>query len=460
MMDIDPKPPDPPPDAPIPGSSKRYLDLSDVAPRISKKTITSLDSANASIEMIYSDPSLVVGGLSYSSTDNGPFIVHVSRTEPNLAAGTVIKPIKFGQFLKNNNFKNICHDGVKRIGRNKISVEFKTGEDANNFLTAPLLSTHKYSAIIPTFNITRMGLVRNVPTEISMGDFAESLELPTNCGKVLKARRLNRKINKDNQISWVPTQTVVVTFQGQYLPSKVFLFYTSLPVELYLYPTIQCYACCRFGHTKLKCRSSPRCYRCSKDHLGDSCNISENRSTCLHCSGQHFATSKCCPEQGRQLSIKKCMAQENISFLEASSRFPKTRRPFSEVTQENNPSKIYSTPSNPSQPISKSISNSSSSYIKLVHSSHPHKSPVGKSYNKTAHNEIINNPPSSLSNGCALNNNPKDDNIMEILLNLVINSLLSHPHSIPSNVANKLTQIVSLSSHAPNINRPMEFTEH
>lgn len=51
----------------------------------------------------------------------------------------------------------------------------------------------KYSAGIPTFNLIRMGLIWQVPTNLTMEEFAESLELPSRCGKVLKARKLNRE---------------------------------------------------------------------------------------------------------------------------------------------------------------------------------------------------------------------------------------------------------------------------
>lgn len=159
--------------------------------------------------------------------------------------------------------------------------------------------------MIPSFNVTRMGLVRNVPVDFSMEEFVDSLELPIHCGIVLKARRLSRKVIEDGKISRIPTQSVALTFRGQTHPDRIYSFHTSLPVELYQFPTIQCLACCRFGHVKAQCRSKPRCFKCTQPHEGSSCDVLEANSTCLLCFGQHFSSSVKCPEFSRQTSIKK-----------------------------------------------------------------------------------------------------------------------------------------------------------
>jgi len=128
-----------------------------------KKLITSPDQAVASIQFVYGHPSHVIGTInSYSTDDKGPFIGHVSRSSPDLATGTSIRPIKFGQFLSTHKVENSCKYGVKRVGRNTISVEFLFANDANKFSTTPIFSLCKYTASNRAFNITRMGLVRQV----------------------------------------------------------------------------------------------------------------------------------------------------------------------------------------------------------------------------------------------------------------------------------------------------------
>ncbi|XP_045499583.1 uncharacterized protein LOC123697202 [Colias croceus] len=292
---MNPDPPDPgkPPD--IQGevmeaehiSNKRQRSEASIADTDiipSKRHVTVTNYAIASSQNSYVDP-ILSNPITYSDNDSGPFIVYVSRTEADPAAGLTIRPIKFGSFLYNNRVANIAKDGVKAIGRNKISVQFNTASDANNFINFPPLKDSNYQASIPTFHITRMGIVKGVPTEWSMEEFISHVDFPGGRGKILKARRLNKKIRIDGVTSWSPSQTVVLTFQGQIRPDRIYCLYNSMPVEVYQYPTIQCYKCCRFGHVRDQCRSKERCFKCSQAHLGDSCPILESDATCLHCTG-------------------------------------------------------------------------------------------------------------------------------------------------------------------------------
>lgn len=437
------------------------------------KKVASPDLSVPSIQTVYTDPSIVIGAIqSYNSSDKGPYVVHVSRTDPDQSMGTTLRTIKFGQFLHKNKFENIIPGGVKQVGRNKISVVFSSAKDANSFVTSSILSMHKLHAVIPTYNVTRMGLIRNVPTDLSMEEFAEAASNPVGA-KILKARRLNRKNIDEGKVTWVPTQTVVVTFQGQILPSRVFLFYNSIPVEIYQFPTIQCNSCCRFGHTKAQCRSKPRCFRCGQEHTGDGCVVSETEASCLHCSGKHFATSKNCPELARQKSIKSVMATNAVSYEEAASQFPRVSRSYSEIAQELfSPSQDLFYPSqdimlspSPSYNLTSNIPKGQKPHFKTVLSSPRSRAPLGKSYDTASHREIVSNPPSSLPNGCGLKAAqvlPQSESILDSLLTLLINLIISNPQNLPSNVAAKLTQLVSLSGfqHGSCDRSAVELPEH
>ncbi|XP_045453756.1 uncharacterized protein LOC123663060 [Melitaea cinxia] len=69
-------------------------------------------------------------------------------------------------------------DGIKRIGRNRISIEFKSADHANTFLDLPAISAAGYIASIPSYSVSRMRVVREVPVEWSMEELAENLEIP------------------------------------------------------------------------------------------------------------------------------------------------------------------------------------------------------------------------------------------------------------------------------------------
>ncbi|KAJ8720530.1 hypothetical protein PYW08_005995 [Mythimna loreyi] len=127
--------------------------------------------------------------------------------------------------------------------------------DANNFVNNPVLRDNNLSATIPRFHVTRMGVVKDIPTDWTLEELVLGIETPRNCGEVIKARRLNFKNRKENSVSWSPSTTVVLTFSGQVLPEKVYCYNASLPVSVYYLPTIQCMNCLRFGHISSQCRS-------------------------------------------------------------------------------------------------------------------------------------------------------------------------------------------------------------
>lgn len=164
----------------------------------------------------------------YIEQDSGPYIVHVQSKEDSPSDGTTLHPI-FGNFLFKNNLKNVLEDGIKRIGRNRLAVQFKTPNAANTFLANESL-TLNYELSIPSYNISRMGIVKGIPCEWSHEEIVENIRVPEGCGSIIRTRRLSRKVANFEGVSWTPTQSVVLTLDGQTLLERVYFFYSSLPV--------------------------------------------------------------------------------------------------------------------------------------------------------------------------------------------------------------------------------------
>lgn len=433
----------------------------------------------ASVQHSFTLPEFNGTKLNYGELDKGPFIVHVARVEPDPSAGLTIRLLKFAQLIYKNKIPGVLREGIKSAGRNRVVVEFNNASHANTFIDCPLLSEHGYKATIPSFHITRMGIVKNIPIDWSMEEFLNNIECTNSGCKAIKARRLNRKSFTDGKPEWIPTQTVVVTFLGQILPEKNFCCYTSLPVGVYTLPTIQCNNCCRFGHIQDKCRSKPRCFKCSQPHSGQSCSVPDSKATCLSCSGPHFATNPNCPEHKRQKSIKMVMSEENIPYSEASLRYRPVRRTFadstrlsfSHVSPPNQSSNFSSTPSRPPMSpltpvyeITSPLIPSPSSYRKTVLTSprpHPH---FNKGFDEEAHSFITSSPKSSQPNGCALinsgSNNSQLSDIIQLLFTL-IEIITKHNIAIPNNVSEKLNQFAPSNVNKNGVNSStMELQEH
>lgn len=399
-----------------------------------KKTIINPSQSTPSIQSTYIHPDFSEKKTKYTDSDVAPFVVHVSKTVSDPSAGPTIRPLKFGHFLFRNNIKNVVTDGVKQIGRNRLSVEFKNEHAANTFIDHPALKHGQYEAIIPSYNVTRMGIVRGVPVEWTLEELVQAVEVPPGFGQAIKKM-------ENITPTWTPTQTVVLTFNGQKLPPCVYCFFSSLPVEVYVLPTIQCNKCCRFGHISSQCRSSPRCFVCSQPHEGITCD--KQASTCLFCSGPHPATDPHCPEHARQKSIKLVMSQESVSYLEASARFPQVRRSYSDTTKNMLP---IITPS-PSPPIS--IPSAPTSYRKTITSARqPYRPAASPGYDTHAHHFLTRTPQSITGNGCAIPNpesSSGNDNLIELLISTLINIFSKmNDVGLPNNLRNKLSELISI----------------
>lgn len=399
-----------------------------------------------------------IGRSNYESNDHGPFVVHIQRILSSTDDGSTLHPVVFGRFLKKNSIQNIVNGSLKRIGRNRVTVSFSTFSDANSFLNSNSLIENKFKAFIPTFNVTRMGIIRGVPTEWSPEDIKDNTSVPIGCGPIIKIRRLNYKVTVDGAPSWKPSQTVVLTFDGQILPKRVFMCFNALPVELYTYPTIQCYNCCRFGHTKAQCRSKPRCYRCGQGHTGDACNIEEDCGNCCLCSGFHFATNKTCPEYNRQKQIKISMAENSISYIEACKLHPSVSRLYSDV--------LAALPSKPVQngntlvpgaPLNRTIS-----YKKTVFSKPKPPPKLNKGYDRDAHEALIKdyNFPQP-TNGCALQHDQSNKHGEQSLVNIIaaLISLLTSSNLIPTDAALLINNLINKNNNG-SINTPVELQKY
>lgn len=354
-------------------------------------------------QQVYSNPAR----MRYQASDAAPFVVNVQRKVMSPNDNVTLHPVMFGRFLKTNSFKNIVDGSLKRIGRNRVSLSFSNFEDANSFIDSPMLDKHDYRAFIPSFNITRMGIVRGVPVEWSEEEIKENINVPFRCGPILKVRRLKRKITTNGSSELKSTETVVLTFDGQVLPKRIFICYTALPVDLYIFPTVQCYRCCRFGHVRANCRAkTPRCFKCGQNtHEGNNCLINDDDIHCCLCNGSHIATDRKCLEFARQKSIKETMAKSCLSYIEASKLHP-------EISKKSYADALLSTPSIPpitsipqhTRNIPAFKQNTNISHTKtFISKSRTPASPSSKGYDVAAHKALIKdyNFPSP-SNGCAL----------------------------------------------------------
>lgn len=249
----------------------------------------------------------------YRITDSAPYFVYVEHSEKKLGR---LFPIKVGHFLyQQEEFRNSIKDIVP-IGINRVKIIAKTYSVANKLVDHPTLLKNGLRSYIPTYFTQKKGVVKLVDTMFDIDYLRENIQSEQ---EILEVRRMRRKvINRESgREEFIDRQTIVITFLGSTIPSKVRINFCIFPVEPWIYPVVKCFSCLRFGHVSEQCKGKLRCSRCGTDGHNHANCLAET-TLCIHCnSSSHHSNSKKCPAYTRQYNIKKIMAIENISFKEA-----------------------------------------------------------------------------------------------------------------------------------------------
>lgn len=267
------------------------------------------------------DNATAKNNILYTESDKGPFFVYLESTEKVGYAIGKANNIKIARDLFNLNLTDIKK--ISNKGQNRIAIQFITHSAANAFIKNKYLIDKGYNIYIPFNFVTAKGIARNVDFDLTEEELLNACKANDKT-KILGVRRLNRKILKDETVSYEPTGTVLFTFQGVLLPKYISFYHLEYPISTYVAPVTQCYKCLRYGHTRNNCKGKDRCFNCgSSDHVSDNNELSCT-TTCFYCKDNHKSTNKICPEYNRQKNIKELMAYENLTFYEANEVCRKT----------------------------------------------------------------------------------------------------------------------------------------
>lgn len=160
---------------------------------------------------------------------------------------------------------------IKKIGFSKVSIFFKSRDAANALVDDKRLAAKDLEAFIPPFHTFRKGIIRDVPLELTDHLILSNTKSPIN---VVAVNRLNRRTTLTSHmdlqadasasVSYSPSFSVSLIFEGQKIPKHVYIFYVRYPVSPYKARVSRCNNCFRFGHIKANCKSQPRCSHCGE----------------------------------------------------------------------------------------------------------------------------------------------------------------------------------------------------
>lgn len=230
--------------------------------------------------------------------------------------GGIINRIGLGKILYRMKVENI--KACKMVSKNIACVHFSRKENANLLVDTTQLRDFGYDAAIPGYYRTVIGVIKNVPTDITAKEIFDEISAES---EIIKIERMTRRMpngHRDYALN------VKIHFDGDKLPPHVTIYHGREKVHPYIAPVLQCTGCLRYGHQLKACKASKEaafCSRCgSKDHQRDECG--ELRPTCIHCKKDHEATARQCPERVRQNNIRILMTGEKLSFHEVIEKYP------------------------------------------------------------------------------------------------------------------------------------------
>ena len=131
--------------------------------------------------------------------------------------------------------------------------------------------------------------------------------------KITNVERLNRKAG----VNWMESQSIKLTFSGDYLPEHVSVGHLRYRISPFVQPPLQCYNCQRMGHIAATCKSTTRCMLCGDRHKRTDCNADQTRYKCANCGLNHRANDPTCIHYIQAKEVELVRSTKTVNFFQA-----------------------------------------------------------------------------------------------------------------------------------------------
>lgn len=155
------------------------------------------------------------------------------------------------------------------------------------------------------------GVITGIPVNVSVDDVKRNI---TNA-RVNEVRHL--KVNRNGNMQ--DSLSVMINFDQEKLPEKVYIGFMCYDVRLYIPPPIRCFKCQRYGHVAAVCKGKQRCGKCSGEHEYGKCQEG-TKLKCCNCGGEHSSAYRGCEVSKRQAEVQRIKVVQGISYAEAAKK--------------------------------------------------------------------------------------------------------------------------------------------
>ena len=152
-------------------------------------------------------------------------------------------------------------------------------------------SSKAWRAVIPDFAIYKIGVVYDVPLDLTIEDILEGIDAEDRAF-ILRIERCRKKVdNVTNPIQWEDTDSIKI-YCRKSIPKEISIYSFIYKISAYILPVRQCTNCLRFGHIKNNCNNNYRCLNCGGEHEEINSASCKNETKCANCQGPHTADNK------------------------------------------------------------------------------------------------------------------------------------------------------------------------
>ena len=172
-------------------------------------------------------------------------------------------------------------------------------------------------SFIPRFRLEKKGILKGYSLDFDVEDLINQATSPC---RILFAKRMNRRITDPatQEFKWIPSETVLVTFEGSTLPEYIQLYgLLQKPISPYIEPVKTCKNCFRYGHVSKFCRSLKACPNCGQPIGENIHHCQSTQSRCLHCKEDHPTFHSSCFKMRINKEVNSITAHSDMSITEA-----------------------------------------------------------------------------------------------------------------------------------------------
>lgn len=274
--------------------------------------------------------------LYYSSKDKGPFNVIATKEKLHI--------VRLGKDLEILNINKNNIENIIRLGKNRAKIICKNISDANKILRQEnqIENLLGYEFSIPENFIKTIGIIRNIPIEITKDELYQNLEVERGIEimDIERIKKYNFDLKKEED-----TEIIKISFRSNYLPPRVKLYYTLIKTQFFIPKPTFCTKCLNYGHFKKYCQTPKDIFKCRtcSEILNETHNCSKIEK-CNLCEDKHKTNDRNCIYKKNEIELKKVMIKEKKSYTEARRVVPAIKKPEYRHQEKNFPTmtKTYS----------------------------------------------------------------------------------------------------------------------